>query len=175
MVRFKVLETNVAEEACKLAREIASLPDNRWKEVQSERDTTALLHLPYEYDVTVQFREELNKSLVPPVQHFVREVAKARIRKPKSDEYALPPMVFKGSVWLEFLENEMAIIQPFHHPSKGAKLQMQNKPGMEKHAVDLQHDSVIVVIGRARCLPDPADIPYLMQKFFIEPIEVEAM
>ncbi|KAF2845019.1 hypothetical protein T440DRAFT_472949 [Plenodomus tracheiphilus IPT5] len=175
MVHFKVVGTSFAAEARKLANEIASLPDDWWKEVQSKHHTTALLHLPSSYDITVSFRDELNKTLIQSVQQLVREAVQARIRKPQADEYALPPMVVKGSVWLEFLENEMAIIQTFHDPSKSGKLKMQNKQGGEVCEVELQHDSVIVVIGRARCLPEPDDIPYLMQKLFIEPIEVEAM
>ncbi|OAL42577.1 hypothetical protein IQ07DRAFT_650859 [Pyrenochaeta sp. DS3sAY3a] len=158
-----------------MSSEIALLSPDVWKDVQFEQSMTragsTVLHLPKPKDITTTFRAELNQTLVQPVQRMVKEVAKARIRKPTPEEYELPPAVLQATSWLELLENEIAIIQTFHNPKNDAKLQLQSKQTTEKCETEMQYGAVILLFGPARLLSEPPGSPYLLQKLLIEPTE----
>ena len=66
MVLFKLITTNLTEEARKISEEIAVLPKDQWKDVDFEdkrpRAKIALSHIPGE--VTIPFRTALNNTIV---------------------------------------------------------------------------------------------------------------
>jgi hypothetical protein len=66
MVLFKLVTTELAEEARKVSEKIALLPEDQWKNVDYEsntaRSTIVLSHIPRE--ITVSFCTALNKTIV---------------------------------------------------------------------------------------------------------------
>ncbi|KAF2788646.1 hypothetical protein K505DRAFT_378762 [Melanomma pulvis-pyrius CBS 109.77] len=117
-----------------------------------------------------RFTSELPKAIVKDVQRLVGDIAGARMRNTRPDEYRLPPAVFRAEFqnddsWLEILEDEIVILQPFNNPAntlQDAKLRVRSDE------TKLEHSSVILVIGRNFYRPYPADVPLLTLKMFME-------
>jgi hypothetical protein len=94
------------------------------------------------------------------------------MRKPRPQEYELPPMVVRqpASGWLETLENEVIIVQSLH-TSKNAALRVQSKLTKESGETSLGHGAVVLIFGGVLFRVEPSESPYLMEKLFTEPAE----
>jgi hypothetical protein len=94
------------------------------------------------------------------------------MRKPKPQEYELPPIVVsqQASGWWETLEDEVIIVQSLH-TSKNAALRVQSKLTKESGEASLGHDAVVLIFGGVLFRVEPSESPCLIEKLFTEPAE----